>query len=48
VTVEEGVILVPPLVSLIVAVHVVTWFCKTSTELHVIVVEVDLATAERL
>ena len=47
-TVASGVIFVPPLVSLMVAMHVVTWFSKTSTELQVIVVDVDLATAERL
>jgi len=48
VTVSEGVILMPPLVSVIVAVHVATWLSSTSVELQVIVVEVTLATAWRL
>lgn len=48
VTVADGVILLPPLVSVIVAVHVATWLSSTSVELQVIAVEVALATASRL
>jgi hypothetical protein len=48
VTVAVGVIFVPPLVSVIVAVQVATWLSSTSVELQLMVVDVDLSTAWRL
>ena len=47
-TVADGVIFVPLLVSAIVAVQVVTRFSSTSRELQLIVVDVVLTTAVRL
>ncbi len=47
-TVADGVIFVPLLVSAIVAVQVVTRLSSTSRELQLIVVDVVLTTAVRL
>jgi hypothetical protein len=48
VIVADGVIFVPVLVSVTVAMHVAVWLSSTSVELQVIVVEVVLSTTVRL